>query len=172
MNFKELVERRFSVRKYEPREVEREKLEYVLECARLAPSACNRQPWRFVVVRDRAMLRRLGGCYDREWFATAPVCIVACAADGEAWHRASDGKNHADIDVAIAVEHICLAAAEQGLGTCWICNFDCVKCDELLALPEGVRSVAMIPLGYPALAATAKSRKAPEAVVKEISEIE
>ena len=149
MDFLELVKLRHSVRQYSAREVEKEKLEYVLECARLAPSAVNKQPWHFYVVQGAEVKRALDACYVREWFAQAPLCIVACVDDGQAWVRSADGKNHADIDVAIAVEHICLAAAAQGLGSCWVCNFDVERCAQVLQLPEGRRPVALIPIGYP-----------------------
>ncbi len=79
MNFKELVEERRSVRRYSDREVEQSKLDYILECARLAPSAVNRQPWHFAVVRSREARERLQRCYGRDWLSTAPVCIVVLA---------------------------------------------------------------------------------------------
>ena len=124
MNFLELVKARYSARKYANRPVEAEKLDYIMECVRFAPSAVNFQPWRFRIVTDEAVLKALYSCYKREWLATAPCIIVACVDHNESWHRRADNKDHADIDIAIAVEHLCLAAAEQGLGTCWVCNFD------------------------------------------------
>jgi nitroreductase len=87
-------------------------------------------------------------CYQAKWFVEAPVYIIACADVSQSWKRSFDGKEHADIDVAIAVEHICLAAAEQGLGTCWVCNFDAKKCSEVLNLPANIFPVAIIPIGY------------------------
>lgn len=77
-----------------------------------------------------------------------PCIIVACANHEESWHRKSDGKDHADVDVAIAVEHLCLVATEQGLGTCWVCNFDVPLCREVLCLPDSMEPVVMIPVGY------------------------
>ncbi len=149
MNFLELAKKRRSVRHYTQQAVEKEKLDYILECARVAPSAVNRQPWQFIVVQDARWLERLATCYHGKWFAEAPACIVVCARVQEAWVRSCDGKNHADIDAAIATEHICLAAAEQGLGTCWVCNFDVVVCKDVLGLADGMEPVALIPLGYP-----------------------
>lgn len=169
MNFLELVSLRRSVRSYLSRPVEREKLDYILECARLAPSACNRQPWRFYVVCSEERKAALRRCYPREWFAEAPVCIVVCANLDESWKRGCDGRDHADIDAAIATEHICLAAAELGLGTCWICNFDVAECVSALGLPEAVRPVAITPLGYPAEAAGApRSRKTADEIVERV----
>ena len=117
MEFIELVKKRYSVRAYEARSVEREKLDYVLECARLAPSAVNRQPWRFVVAESSEARERLCACYHNEWLRQAPVIVAVCVDRGAAWTRLNDGKNHADVDGSIATEHICLAAAEVGLGT-------------------------------------------------------
>lgn len=164
--FLELVGARYSVRSYRPQAVERAKVEYLLECARLAPSAVNFQPWRFIVAESeeaRAALRR---CYHREWFAEAPLCIAVCADESASWKRASDGRDHADVDAAIAAEHICLAAAEQGLGSCWVCNFDVALCREALRLPATLRPVALIPIGYAADAPATKKRKPMEEIVE------
>lgn len=165
MNFLELAKKRRSVRSYTSQTVEDEKLHYLLECARLAPSAVNRQPWHFFVVKSEEKKHRLRQCYARDWFAQAPLYIVICADDANAWVRQADGKNHADIDAAIAIEHLCLAAADLGLGTCWVCNFDVVKCSELLALPSNQRPVAILPVGYPDHTDVKRSVK------KELSEV-
>ena len=148
MNFLDLVKKRYSVRSYEERQIENEKMEYIMECARLAPSAVNFQPWHFYVVTDSERLDALKSTYKREWIQSAPCIIVACANHEESWHRRSDNKDHADIDLAIAIEHLCLAAAEQGLGTCWVCNFDAALCHEVMAMPENVEPIALIPIGY------------------------
>ena len=149
MNFKELAQRRYSCRSYLSRQVEDEKIVHVLETARLAPSAKNLQPWHFVVIQEPESLTRIRSCYAGEWLESAPMIIVACGDHKAAWYRA-DGKNHTDIDVAIAIDHLTLAAVDIGLATCWICNFDVIKCAKILQLPEGVEPLAMIPLGYPA----------------------
>ena len=148
MNFLDLVKKRYSVRSYEERQIENEKMEYIMECVRLAPSAVNFQPWHFYVVTDSERLDALKSTYKREWIQSAPCIIVACANHEESWHRRSDNKDHADIDLAIAIEHLCLAAAEQGLGTCWVCNFDAALCHEVMAMPENVEPIALIPIGY------------------------
>ena len=158
MNFLDLVKNRYSCRQYDDRPVEKEKLDYVMECVRFAPSAVNRQPWRFSVVTDKESLQRLWKCYNREWFQTAPVCVVASVAHDEEWVR-FDGKHHGDIDIAIAVEHLCLAATEQGLGTCWVCNFDAVMCKEVRDMPENEEPLVLIPVGYPDCEPTEKKRK-------------
>ena len=97
MNFLELVKARYSARKYANRPVEAEKLDYIMECVRFAPSAVNFQPWRFRIVTDEAVLKTLYSCYKREWLATAPCIIVACVNHNESWHRRADNKDHADI---------------------------------------------------------------------------
>ena len=124
----------------------------------MAPSAVNKQPWRFRIVNDDEGLRRLHKCYDREWFATAPVVVIASVLHDEEWVRA-DGKHHGNIDVAIAVEHLCLAAAEQGLGSCWVCNFDVTLCKTSFAIDANEEPAVLIPLGYPSDEAGEKKRK-------------
>ncbi len=158
MNFLQLTQQRYSCRGYQDKPVETEKLNYIMECVRMAPSAVNRQPWRFRIVTDPAARAHLQQCYDREWFATAPLYILATILHGEEWVR-GDGKPHGNIDIAISVEHLCLAAAEQGLGTCWVCNFDAALCAQLFALPADEEPAAIIPIGYPAAEATPKRRK-------------
>lgn len=146
--FYDLACKRYSVRKYLDRMVEEEKLNYILETGRIAPSAANFQPWHIIVIRDEVTRKALGTTYNRPWFLQAPVVLVICGDHHTAWKR-SDGKDHTDIDVSIIVDHITLAAAEQGLGTCWICNFDMQRCREILDLPRGIEPVVLLPLGYP-----------------------
>jgi len=148
MTFLELVKSRISVRQFLSEKVEDDKISYILECARLAPSAANKQPWQFLVIKNEEVKRLIHECYHATWFTEAPVYIIACTDTTQSWKRSFDSKDHADIDIAIAVEHICLAATEQGLGTCWVCNFDAQKCAELLNLPENIHPVAIIPIGY------------------------
>jgi len=148
MSFLELTKKRYSVRKFKDQPVEREKLLQVLEAARNAPSACNLQPWHFIVVTEEKMKNEVAATYPRDWFKKAPVVIVACGDHAVSWKRA-DGKDHCDVDLAIAIEHLTLAAAELGLGTCWVCAFDAKRCHEVLALPDNLEVIALIPLGYP-----------------------
>ena len=140
-------------------------MDYIMECVRLAPSAVNLQPWRFRIVTDQEAIAKLQSCYKRDWLSTAPCIIVACANHEESWHRRADNKDHADIDLAIAVEHICLAATEQGLATCWVCNFDAAKCREQLALPENLEPIALVPLGYAEDEMGEKKRKSLEEIM-------
>lgn len=148
MNFLDLVKKRYSVRSYLPRAIEADKMNYIMECVRLAPSAVNFQPWHFSIVTDSEKLSKLKSAYAREWIESVSCIIVACVDHREAWHRKADGKDHSDIDISIAVEHLCLAAAEQGLGTCWVCNFDVPRCREVMNLPENWEPVVLIPIGY------------------------
>lgn len=147
MNFLELVKNRYSCRSYKPQAIEEEKLKYILECVRFAPSAVNKQPWKFRIVRNNDDKAKIQQCYDREWFATAPTYVIASVLHDEEWVRA-DGKHHGNIDVSIAVEHLCLAATEQGLATCWVCNFDAEKCKNLFGMSENEEPAVLIPIGY------------------------
>jgi nitroreductase len=163
MNFLELSGSRYSCRAYQSRAVEPEKLDYILQCVRLAPSAVNRQPWRFHIITSADERLKLQECYNREWFRSAPLYLIASVMHDEEWVRA-DGKRHGDIDIAIAVEHLCLAATEQGLGTCWVCNFDAEACRTLFHLPENEEPAVLIPLGYPADERKEKVRKSLEEI--------
>jgi nitroreductase len=147
MDFVQLAKSRYSSRKYKQLNVEDDKLNYVLEAGRVAPSAVNFQPLFFVVVRDEN-LENVQACYHREWFKTAPMCIVICTDHSRSWKR-GDGKDHADIDAAIAADHITLAATSIGLATCWVCNFNRPKLAEILNLPDYIEPVIILPLGYP-----------------------
>ena len=149
MKLLDLVKQRYSCRSYQEKSVEQEKLDYVMECVRFAPSAVNKQPWMFRMVKNEADKAKLQECYNREWFQTAPAYILCSILHDEEWVRA-DGKRHGDIDIAIAVQHLCLAATEQGLATCWVCNFDAALCRRLFDLPDTEEPAVLIPIGYAA----------------------
>lgn len=159
MAFLELAKQRFSVRAYLEKPVEEDKLQAVLEAGRLAPSAANRQPWSVVVIRDPKQRQTIGAAYPREWFLKAPVILVLCIEPAKAWVR-SDGRNYADVDGAIAMDHMTLCAASVGLGTCWIAAFEPTRIKHALALPAGIEPLAMTPLGYASEPVRTKSRKA------------
>jgi len=158
MEFSDLIRQRYSVRAYKPDPVEDDKLEAVLEAARLAPTAANRQPFRILVIPTAGREADLGRIYRRKWFVTAPLVLCACTVVDEGWVR-MDGKPYVDVDVSIAMDHLILAATDLGLGTCWIADFDPVAVREILNLPEGVEPVVFTPLGYPADRPTSKKRK-------------
>jgi nitroreductase len=149
MEFAELIQKRYSVRAYKPDPVEDEVLHQVLEAARLAPTAANRQPFRLYVVPTAGRKAELRRIYGREWFSQAPLVIAACAVPGEGW-VSSDGKPYVDVDVTIAMDHLILAATELGLGTCWIAAFDPTAAREVLNLPDDEEPVVLTPLGYAA----------------------
>ncbi|HCT30589.1 MAG TPA: nitroreductase [Bacteroidales bacterium] len=148
-SFIELAKKRFSCRMYKNQEVPKELIEKVMEAARVAPSAVNNQPWIFIALAEESLRKRIASCYARNWLETAPLIIVACGDHNRTWRRA-DGKDHCDIDVAIAIDHITLAATENGLATCWVCKFDAMKCSQLLDLPSNITPIALIPIGFPA----------------------
>ena len=159
MDFSELIQRRYSVRAYKPDPVEDDKLAQVLEAARLAPTAANRQPFQVIVIRTAGRAAELGRIYGKEWFTQAPLVLCVCAVLDQGWVRRDDGKRHTDVDAAIVMDHIVLAAANLGLGTCWIAAFNPAAAREVLGLPEGVEPVVFTPLGYPADQPKAKKRK-------------
>jgi nitroreductase len=157
MNVNEAIAARQSVREYEDREVEPDKLLRVLEATRLAPSASNRQEWRFVVVQDQELRQKLAEAAGGQAFVgQAAVVIVACAVGTD--HLMPCGLPSFSIDVAIALDHLSLVAVEEGLGTCWIGAFDQAKVKALLGIPDDVCVVELMPLGYPADAPRPKQR--------------
>jgi nitroreductase len=158
MEFTELIRSRYSVRAYKPDPVEKDKLERVLEAARLAPTAANRQPFQLIVIPTSGWEAELRRVYTRKWFVGAPLVICACALPAQGWVR-MDGKPYVDVDVAIAMDHLILAATDLGLGTCWIAAFDPAAAREVLDLPDGVEPIAFTPLGYPADQPGRKQRK-------------
>jgi len=149
MEVLQAIQQRYSVRRYRPQPVESEKLERVLEAARLAPSAGNRQEWRFVVVTDEQTRQRLAEAASGQAFVgQAPVVIAACAETDE--QVMPCGQPSYPIDLAIALEHIALQAVAEGLGTCWVGAFDEAAVKKVLDIPQAIRVVELMPLGYPA----------------------
>jgi len=155
------------MRAYENRDVEEDKLKRILEAARIAPSAANIQPWLFIVIRKIEVKQKLKAAYARPWFWAAPVVICACGIKSQAWRR-SDGKNYLDVDVAIAMDHLILAATAEGLGTCWIGAFDPTEVKRILNLSPEIEPIALTPLGYPAASPEPKPRKPWEEVIRYI----
>ena len=147
MEFSDVVTARKSVRKYTDAPVEDEKLARCLEAAHLAPSWANGQCWNLVVVRDKEKIKELTSLIN-SWLRTAPVVVVACGNPSKSGNK--NGQSYYLVDVAIALEHFVLAAANEGLGTCWIGAFDEEHVKKALGIPKDIRVVAMTPLGYPA----------------------
>jgi nitroreductase len=157
MQLMDLIRERRSVRSYRDQCVEEEKLQAVLEAGRLAPSARNMQDWKFIVVRDQATRQRLArAARDQLFVGEAPVVIAACGTSDLVM---TCGQPAYVIDVAIAVDHMTLAAQSLGLGTCWIGAFYEDQVREILGVPANIRIVALLPLGYPAQGARATPRK-------------
>jgi nitroreductase len=165
MDVLDAIKTRRSIRAYKPDPVPEDALMKVLEAARLAPSAGNRQPVLVAVVRNPAAREKLRQAYAAEWFHQAPIALVVCCFPGRAWTRQPDCKCYGDVDATIAMDHLILEAWEQGLGTCWIGAFDAEKAKEALNLPEGAEPIAMTPLGYPAEEPPAKPRKPLDEIV-------
>jgi nitroreductase len=148
MTVLDAIHKRYSCRAYQDKSVEQDKLDCILEAARLAPSARNTQDWRFVVVTDRDTKRKVAGATNRpEVFEKAGAIIAACSNSDEIMRC---GQAIGPIDVAIALEHICLQAADLGLGTCWIGSFDADKVRQILEIPEDIAIIELMTIGYPA----------------------
>jgi len=149
VEFDKLIHARYSVRAYKPESIPDRDLAAVLEAARLAPTAANRQAFRILVLRTAGREQELKQIYGRDWFVQAPVVVSVCTLTDSCWVR-GDGKSYGDVDAAIVMDHLILAAANRGLGSCWIGAFDAEAARRILKLPEHVEPVAFTPLGYPA----------------------
>jgi len=158
MELDRLIRERRSVRSYKKDPVPDAALERTLEAARMAPTAANRQAFRLLVVRTQGRERELSRVYAKDWFTQAPLVIAVCALTDGCWVRA-DGKSYGDVDAAIVMDHLILAAADRGLGTCWIGAFDPRAAREVLGIPASVEPIAFTPLGYPADRPGPKKRK-------------
>ncbi len=152
------IKQRRSVRAYKPAQVEEEKLKNVLEAARLAPSASNRQDWKFVIVREKETRKNLArAAFGQSFIGEAPIVIVACGTEPKTIMAC--GQPTSTVDVSIACAFMMLEAYEQGLGTCWIGAFQEDEVKKILKIPEPVRVVAVIPLGYPDESPSQRERK-------------
>ena len=165
MEFLDVIKSRYSVRAYKPDPVDEHVLQQVLEAARWAPTANNRQPLQLIVIHTEGREAELRRICDRPWFVQAPHIVCACGIPAQSWTR-MDGKPYTDVDAAIVMDHLILAAADLGLGTFWIADFDPMAAREVLGLPEGVEPVAFSPLGYPADQPRSKKRKALSELVR------
>jgi nitroreductase len=164
MSVQSAISERRSIRAYQDRPVENEKLELVLEAARLSPSARNRQEWKFVVIKDRETRDKLAATANIKPFVSgAPVIIAACATEAE--YVMSCGQLAGTVDTSIAFSYLILQAHALGLGTCWLGSYDEGAVKEILGIPPHVRVVAVTPLGYPAESPEAKPRKGLEEIV-------
>ena len=154
----DIIKKRQSVRSYLKREIPEELLNKILEAGRLAPSATNRQPWKFIVVKDKELKKQLvPACKNQGFVGEASVVIVGCATDPS--YKMGNGDYSYSVDLAIALDHISLQATDLGLGTCWIGAFYQDKVKEALDIPEDLNVVALMPLGYPKELGVKKGRK-------------
>jgi nitroreductase len=156
LKFEEVIEKRRSIRKFKDTPVSRENILKILEAARIAPSASNRQPWHFIVVEDKETIKKLA---KQEWAAKAPAMIVGLADQAASPNWCSN-------DLGIAFEHIVLAVTNLGLGACWMGQIgreELVK--GLLGIPDNYKVVVVLPLGYPDEAPVPKERKSLDAIV-------
>ncbi len=153
MDLFDVLKTRRSVRAYSDQPIPPEILDRLKEAIRVAPSACNIQPWHFVLVADAGLREKLAAAsYKQSWMAKAAIIVVACGIPAKAYKYMGGYGNSIDVDLAIAVDHLTLAAASEGLGTCWVGAFDEAQVKVLLGIPANVKVVAMTPLGYPATA--------------------
>ncbi len=149
MDFTDVIRRRESVRSFDPaRPVDMKVLERILEAGRIAPSAVNRQPWAFLLVSSAGMLEKVRRCYDKPWFRDAPHVLAVMGRRAEAWNSRG-GRNSLEIDLAIAMDHMILAAENEGVGTCWIAAFDENELPRALGLANDELVFCITPLGYP-----------------------
>jgi len=170
MDFYQLIGERESIRSYDPeRPLDSVTLDRILEAGRLAPSAANLQPWRFLLISSKKMLEEVRQCYSRPWFHDAPHILVVVGDIDESWVRKSDDYNSLETDLTIAMDHMILAAEFEGVATCWIGAFDPKILGEALSLKENERVYSITPLGYPGKGFTKKGdkkRKAPDEIVQ------
>lgn len=147
MDFLDLAVKRYSVRKYTDKKIEPEKLQKILEAARLAPTACNNQPFKLIVVESSQGLEKLSAAAN---IYGAPLAVIVCASRNLCWKRASDGRQTADIDAGIVTDHMMLAATTLDLGTVWVCNFNSEAVTAAFNIPEQYEPVNLLVIGYPA----------------------
>ena len=149
MEFYDVIRQRRSIRSYRPDPVPEESLKRIAEAVSCAPTACNRQPFRLLLIKNREKRLAVGAGYKGEWLCEAPIIAVMIGRESEAWKRL-EGDSIVNVDAAIAMEHFILSAAAEGLGTCWICAYNRAQVDRILGLPAGESSVALSPLGFAA----------------------
>lgn len=166
MEYTELIARRYSCRAYSPDPVPGDRLQTILEAARLAPTAANRQPFQIIVVHTEGRRAELQKIYPRDWFVMAPLLICVVGVGSEAWTRSDDGRRYLDVDAAIVMDHLILAATNEGFGTCWIAAFNVQAARKALALPDEVEPLLFTPIGYALDTAPVKERRALESLVR------
>jgi len=195
MDTQETIRRRRSIRRYKPNDIPDDALNRLLEAMRLAPSAGNSQPWKFIVVRDEATRSKVVECCQfrtlegkrikQNWISEAPVIIVGCGLKKEAstgYYESGDRvivyrwefgdeeppteyESTVDVDLVIALEHLVLAATAEGIGTCWIGGPNEPLLKDALDIPDDVRAAVAVTLGYPISWPEARPRKSLDEIV-------
>lgn len=158
MDFIELIKKRYSVRAYKTDPVEKEKLSQILEAARLAPTASNRQPFKIIVIHTRRKKTKLLTIYQKEWFVQAPLVLCVCGIKENAWVR-KDGREYFYVDATIVMDYMILAATALGLGTCFIAAFNEAAARTVLSIPDDAEPILFTPLGYPDVSPGVRKRK-------------
>jgi nitroreductase len=160
LDFYDVVQKRLSVRSYKPDPIPEDVLNRIIEAGRLAPSAKNYQPWKFIIVKDPEIRKALvPACRGQASVGEAPVVICGCAIEAQVWKGMGGYWSAEAVDLTIAIEHMILAAAAENLGTCWIGAFLEAEVKKVLAIPDGVKPIALTPLGYPARESKPRPRK-------------
>lgn len=147
MDLLELMKNRYSVREFEEKQIEKEKLDKILEAGRVAPTACNLQPQRILVIREQENKEKLKKC--TSFTFDVPTILMVCVEEEKAWTRKKDGKNHGEIDTTIVTTQMMLEAYHLGIGSTWVCSFDPEKIREEFNLPQSYKPVHLLPMGYP-----------------------
>jgi nitroreductase len=158
MEFKELIKKRYSVRAYKSDDIPAEIIDKILEAANLAPTACNKQSFQLFVIKTAHFKDKLIKICSQEWFVQAPYVVGICGIPKDCWVR-RDGKNYVDVDSAIVMDYIILAATDLGIGTCWIGAFNPDAARKYLNLTPDMEPIAFTPIGYPADNPGIKRRK-------------
>ena len=163
MTVSEAIQKRYSCRAYQDKDIEQDKLDKLMEAARLAPSARNTQDWRFVVITDKDIKAKIAGNTNRpEVFEKAGAIVAGCSNSD---YVMKCGQAIAPIDVSIALEHISLQATELGLGTCWIGSFDTENVRKILGIPDDINIIELMAIGYPADVAKQPNRLTMEEII-------
>lgn len=164
MDVFEAIKQRRSIRSYQDKPIEEDKLLRVLEAGRMAPSAKNLQEWRYVIVKDKDLRKKVAVAANNQYFiAEAPVIVVGCATMAD--YVLTCGQPAHSIDLAISMDHMTLQAVEEGLGTCWIGAFKEDEVKKVLNIPPDMRVVEIMPLGYPKFIPNPKPRKRLEEII-------
>lgn len=159
MDFFDLIQTRYSVRGYRSDPVDDQTLAKILEAGRLAPTAHNNQPFKVIVIHTAGRQEELRKIYGRDWFSQPPLILCICVVHQQGWVRGYDKRSYVEVDAAIVMDHMILAATALGLGTCWIGAFNSQAAREFLQLPPEVEPLLFTPLGYPNDTPKARERK-------------